>query len=222
MFSALFGWLGGLLSALGAFFKEAYEWLRKHILRHIVAVLTAAYEIAAQIATQIKKILQTIRGWYFKHVYPIQKKILEVISVTRVFLSLLRLLGVKWAAKLDADLQKIAGYVTLSILYVLNALNTLSSYMDLIVDPGMILARPFLAASVLSNLDLVKRAGAYGSNNPLNASDAQREQDSNTLIYQRDPLAVRDAQGNLTVAPAYQNVLGEIDAGTAAEIAGQK
>jgi hypothetical protein len=212
MFSALFGWLGGLLSALGAFFKEAYEWLRKHILRHIVAVLTAAYEIAAQIATQIKKILQTIRNWYFKHVYPIQKKILEVISVTRVFLSLLRLLGVKWAAKLDADLQKIAGYVTLSILYVLNALNTLSSYMDLIVDPGMILARPFLAASILSNLDLVKRAGAYGSNNPLSASAAQEEANDKNLLNPATPFAATDANGNLVTVPAYDSIRANMDA----------
>jgi hypothetical protein len=152
------------------------------------------------------RILTTIRNWYFKHVFPIQKKILQVVSVARVFLSLLRLLGVKWAAKLDADLQKIQSYVTLSIFYVVNTLNTLSSYMALVVDPGMILARPFLAASILSNLDLVKRAGAYGSNNPLSASDATAEANDKNLLNPHAPFASTDAQGNLVTLPAYDSI----------------
>lgn len=206
MFSNLFGWVGGLLSTLKRWFGDAYEWLRKHIIRHLVAVLTAAYGILENIVGIFIRILNTIRNWYFKHVFPIQKKILQVISVARVFLSLLRLLGVKWAAKLDADLQKIAGYVSASILYVVQTLNTLSSYMALVVDPGMILARPFLAASILSNLDLVKRAGAYGSNNPLSASDATAEANDKNLLNRTDPFAVRNADGSTSYLPAFQSI----------------
>jgi hypothetical protein len=214
IFSDLFNWLGGFFNTLLHWFHDLFEWLRKHIIRHLVAVLTAAYEIAAQIATQIKRVIQKIRDWYFKHVFPIQRKLLQIISVLRVFLALLRLLGVKWAAKLDADLRKIQGYITDSILAVVTTLNTIDSYLSLIVSPGFVLSSAFLHASFGSSLAALKRFAGYGSNAPLSAEDQQAEQDSQRLGYSAAPLTSVDAEGHVTFDPAYQNILTDSDRAT--------
>jgi hypothetical protein len=220
MFNNLFGWIGGLLSAIGNFFKHVYEWIVRHIIAQIIAKLTVVWNILNGILYPVVKFLRRIRAWYFKHIFPIQRAILEVISRVRLVLALLRLLHVKWAAKLDADLQRLAGYVTLSIQAVVTNLNTIDSYLSLMLDPGMILRKDFFAASLFSSLAGVKRAAGFGSNLPLSATDQQAEQDSGTLLYQRAPLATRDAEGNFVAVPAYENVLAESDASTAAYLKG--
>lgn len=215
MFQGLKNWVGGLLSAVGGFFKHVADFLMKHILRHIIAVLTAAYEILDNLVGVFVKIINRIRKWYYDHVYKIQKAILNVISVARVFLSLLRLMNVKWATKLDRELQKIQAYVTDSILYVVGTLNALSSYMTLIVDPGMVLRSDFMLASLVSGLGFVKRVAGFGSNAPLSATDQAAQQDSLRDTYGPVPLATIDRNGVLSADQAYQSVLEQSDASTA-------
>ncbi len=205
-FQGIIDWLQGVFGAIGRMFSHIWQWLMKHIIRHIIAVLTAAYEILDNIVQIFAGILRKIRDWYFRHVFPIQKAILEVIARLRVALSLLRLLGVKWAAKLDADLQKIQSWVTTSIQDVTTTLNTLSSYADLIIDPRMVLRGDFFAASMFSSLGALKRAVAYGGNAPLSATDAQAEQDDTGLLNPGTPIIMQDSSGNLTYSPGFDTI----------------
>lgn len=206
MFSDLFGWVGGLLSAIGSFFKHAYEWIVRHVIRTIVGVLTTAWGILNGILYPVVKFLKRLRNWYFKHIFPIQKAIIEVIARVRVALALLRLVGVKWAAKLDAELQKIQGYVTASIQDAVGTLNTVQSYLSLMLDPTMILRKDFFAASLFGSLAGVKRAAGFGSNAPLSASDAQAEQDDRGLLNPATPIISQDASGNLVYSEGFDTI----------------
>jgi hypothetical protein len=212
MFSGIINWLGGLLSAIGGFFKHLYEWVVRHIIVQIVGVLRTAWGILNGILYPVVKFLRRLRAWYFKHIFPIQRGILEVISRIRVALSLLRLLGVKWAAKLDADLQKIQSYVTASLQDVVGTLNTVQNYLGLMLDPGMILRKDFFAATLFSSLGSVKRAAGFGSNLPLSASDAQAEQDDKGLLNPATPIIMQDASGNLVYSPGFDTVRGNMNA----------
>jgi hypothetical protein len=208
MFNNLFGWVGGLLSAIGSFFKHVYEWIVRHIIAQIIAKLTVVWNILNGILYPVVKFLRRLRAWYFKHIFPIQHAILEVISRVRVVLALLRLLGVKWAAKLDADLKKIAGYVTLSIQDVVATLNTIQSYLSLMLDPTMVLRKDFFAGTLFSSLGALKRATGYGSNTPLSASDAQNEANDKGLLNPATPFALTDASGKLQTTPAFDSIGG--------------
>jgi hypothetical protein len=208
-FQGIIDWLHGVLSAIAGFFTHIWKWLMKHIIRHLIAVLTAAYEILNNIVSQITRLLKIIRSWYFKHIFPIQHAILEVISRIRVALALLRLLGVKWAAKLDAELQKIQGYITQSIQDVIGTLNTMQSYLSLVVDPGMILRKDFFAASMFSSLGAMKRATGFGINTPLPAADEQRVLDNKALLDPAQPFARTDASGRLQTTPAFDEIQGD-------------
>ena len=208
MFSDLFGWVGGLLSAIGNFFKHAYEWIVRHVIQQIIGVLRVAWDILNGILYPVVKFLRRIRAWYFKHIFPIQHAILEVISRVRVALSLLRLLGVKWAAKLDAELQKIQSYITQSIQDVVGTLNTMQSYLSLMLDPTMILRKDFFAATLFSSLGSLKRATSFGINAPLSATDAQTQQDNKALLDPAQPFAFTDSSGRLQTTPAFDSIQG--------------
>src|SRR5438445_4122502 len=205
MFKGIKDWLGGALSAIGSFFKHAYEFIVRHVIQQIVGVLITAWDILNGILFPVVKFLRRIRAWYFKHIFPIQHAILEVIQRVRVALALLRLLGVKWAAKLDAELKKIEGWVSTSIQDVVGTLNTVQSYLALMLDPAMVLRRDFFGATLFSSLGAVKRAAFFGSNTPLAASDAQDESNDRNLLNPAAPFARTDADGHLVTLPAYDS-----------------
>jgi hypothetical protein len=212
MFGALFGWLGNVLSAIGGFFKHVYEWIVRHIIIQIIGVLRTAWGILNGILYPVVKFLRRIRAWYFRHIFPIQRAVLEVIQRVRVALALLRLLGVKWAAKLDADLKKIQDYVTASIQDVVGALSVVQNYLALIVDPGMVIRGDFFAATLFSSLGAVKRAAFFGGNAPLSASDAQAEADDRGLLNPSTPIIVQNADGTLSYSEGFQSIRTNMDA----------
>jgi hypothetical protein len=127
-----------------------------HIIQDILHghLLTALHDIQKlfhdlhALFKPILDLIDRIMKWYTKHILPIQKAIIEVIQRMRVILELFRLLGAKWAAKLDADLQKIQSIVTTSIVDVVKTLNTLSTIIGLAVDPGMIFRRDFFGRTL--------------------------------------------------------------------------
>lgn len=175
---------------------EDYKILRNWILRTLGPVI---------------RIVQRIRQWYFVHILPWQKLIIEIISRVRVALQIFRLLGFKWAAKLDEELQRIQAWVTRSIVDVLKTLNTISSILEVIVDPGMILRKDFFLGTLFTNLAAIKRAVSFGANNPLTASEAQRVADRKAMLRTDAPIVTRNPAGGVTYSSGFAALSGRMD-----------
>lgn len=187
--NVLWGWIKGIWKWLKGLPAHIKNWLSDFWHNHLYPFLQSVYYIVdgiirsiRELAHRLNNIILRIRKWYHDHIFKIQKAIIAVLQSIRVGLALLRLLHVKWAAKLDADLAKIQGYVTLSITDVLRALNTISSYLGLIVDPAMILRKDFFGASLFASLKDLKRSVFFGSNAPLSAAQQQAKADRVALL----------------------------------------
>lgn len=211
--NVLWGWIKGIWKWLKGLPAHIKNWLSDFWHNHLYPFLQSVYYIVdgiirsiRELAHRLNNIILRIRKWYHDHIFKIQKAILDVLSAMRVSLALLRLLHVKWAAKLDADLAKIQGYVTLSITDVLKALNTISSYLGLIVDPGMVIRKDFFTATLFSSLAGLKRAVWFGGNTPLSASQQQAESDDKGLLNPATPPITADGHGGLTFSPAFASM----------------
>jgi hypothetical protein len=143
-----------------------------------------------------------LQKWYHDHILKWQLRIQDILSRIRVVLSLFRLLGFKWAAKLDADIKKIMDVVTLSIQDVTRTLNAISGVLGVILDPGMVIRAEFFHSSLFAALPALKRAAAYGSNTPLTASE---------IDYAQQPAADVWRQPGIDLnSPTYRQVSGQV------------
>lgn len=147
-----------------------------------------------------------LRNWYFKYIFPIIKHIQNVLSTIRVILEVFRLLGAKWAAKLDADLTKIQAYVTDFNQAILGTLNKVSTILGLIVDPGMLIRTSAFGGSLWNNLGLVKKAAGFGSARPLFPDEVQTEKQFKGAVYGSGSLTTVNADGTLVYDPALKIV----------------
>lgn len=206
--SWVYGIAGGIIDAIKKFFDKIWEFL-KEFWRHLLGILTTVWNIVSNIVDQLRRlakkigdIIKRVREWYRKHILKWQLLALNVVSIIRVFLAALRLLHVKWAAKLDADLQKIQGYITLSIVDVVKALNTVQNVLGLAIDPLMILRPDFFAATLFGGLSALKAAAGYGSARPVLPDEKAQEKTMSHAAYGTQPLQTVGPDGSLVYDPA--------------------
>jgi len=107
------------LNAIGKFGR----WLRN--------ILAPAVKFLRNISQYIDRI-------YNHYVRPF----LRILRIARVFLTLLRQLGVKWAGKLDAILGKVQNDIQRAFLTVKQYLNVMIDLLNIIADPTNLLRRP--------------------------------------------------------------------------------
>lgn len=155
--------------------------------------------------------LKALNDWFTIHILPYLKIVIEVIQRMRVILAAFRIMGFQWAAKLDADLQKIQGYVTLVIQDVVGTLNKISTVINLAIDPAQIIRVPFFNNTLFSSLGAVKRAAAFGSNRPLTATEQEEIQQDGALLQGGAAVATRNADGSVTYSPAAARINAGFD-----------
>lgn len=103
------------------------------------------------------------------------RPIFNLIQHMRSLLVFLRLLHVKWAARLDARLAEIEGKISSLALVGLRELNTVRQYLSLILDPfGLFNPAVFVASAIRSITDLVN-AFWSSQQRPLTASELDAE-----------------------------------------------
>jgi hypothetical protein len=207
MFDSFFGWIGGLLDTLHGFFSHVFNYLKRTVLPFIIRRYQAIEVFLNKHLGPIVRFLQRVRAWYFKHIFPIQHAILEVIARVRVALAVFRALGFKWAAKLDADLQKLQSWVTASIQDILKPLNLIQNYLALMLDPAMILRKDFFSGTLFSSLASLKRAVAFGNSAPLTAEQQQAQADDRSLLNPATPIAFRGVGGNVQLSDGFAAVV---------------
>ena len=213
LFEYLYGFLITIVQYLVSFAQTVWHFVNyvigpyiREFIDKIVSILKTVKAFLYSILSPILRIINRIRTWYLIHILPWQKLIIEIVQRVRVALQILKLLGVNWAAKLDADLAKIQAWVTTSIQDVLRGLNTVSSTLGAILDPSMVLRKNFFAATLFSSLAGVKRAAGFGANNALNASQLDGQTKDATLLNPATPAASLNTDGSASFSDAYDSI----------------
>lgn len=158
----------------------------------------------------VLRILQRIRQIYQQLVLAPLLRFINLIQHIRQFLVVFRLLGFKWAKRLDNSLTSIEQRVVKNTLVLQAWINLAISVLDLAIDPSLILRKNFLLASLLSFLGAVKRVVFFGANRtPSTDEIKQSRQDTAALAPQTHLLEAgfgEHAQYYPTVASMLPNM----------------
>lgn len=211
------GSFGSAISDIWGKLKDLLDDLRWAV---IVPIIEKIQQIIDDITTWLANVLdpiitfiQNLMQWYKQYIYPILHAVQQILSVVRTFLSILKLIGVKWAAKLDADIQLIQAWVTLVMQTVTATLNTVSTVLGLMVDPTGILRRDFFTGTLFSSLGAVKQASTFGNDRPSTPGELSLQTNSNALVQGDLPLATINPNGNLTYRPGMSDIDSSVRAG---------
>jgi hypothetical protein len=202
----IWDWLKTIPLAIGL---EIYNlWINyiKPFLAKIICAIKWVHDKLNAVLKPIIGIIKRVRDWYVKYILPWQKLALNILSAIRIFLALLKLLDVKWAAKLDATLQKVQGYITESITAILGPLNSALSILGMAVDPSLFFRKDMFGRTLWNSLGDLKKAQGYGSARPVYASEQQQEQDMHNAVYGTAPLQTVNPDGSVVYDPALKVV----------------
>jgi len=210
-------WAWGVLSEIGSIIKSIglaialalyHLWIDylKPILDRLLKWLKWLHDHLNKILKPIDGIIKKIRDWYVRHILKWQLLAVNILSALRLFLSLLSLLDVKWAKKLDADLAKIQAYVTQSIVDITTPLNQALGILGLAINPGMVFNPVVMSSSLWASLTDVKSVAGFGSQRPLYASEAQQEQQQKQAVYGTRALSTTGPDGSIVYDPALKVV----------------
>jgi len=163
----------------------------------------------------VLRILLRIRQLFNQYVHAPLLRTINLIQHIRQFLVIFRLLGFKWAARLDNYLTKLEQQLVQNVLVIQSWINLAISVLDLIIDPSMILRKNFLLASLLSFLGAVKRVFFFGANRtPSTDETTQAKQDSGSLSKGSN-LLVSGFGSDATYSPTATRMLPCIDSAIA-------
>jgi hypothetical protein len=121
--------LGKLLTALQA----VWTWLQAHVLALLKAIKKRLDWIEKNILKPYQDMMRRIRAqimWIYKTFF---RPIIQFIQSIRRVLSIFKLLGFKWAKKLDARLARLEGRIMAPILALLRHTNITGSWINYLV-----------------------------------------------------------------------------------------
>jgi hypothetical protein len=163
----------------------------------------------------VLRILMTIRKLFNQFVLVPLLRYINLIQQIRQFLTIFRLLGFKWAIRLDAALVKLEQKVVTNVLVLQSWLNFTIDILDLILDPSLIFRKNFLLASLLSYLGAIKRVVFFGGSRTQSTDEkAQAHQDHAALAPQSHILQVGFGAG-AQYYPTAQSLLPGMDSALA-------
>jgi hypothetical protein len=245
--AALIAWVWAGLVALWVYTQSLLQWLYAFVVRAFGSVLTFFKwiwnTVVKQALVKVITIVQNVRAWLSRLLAPVLKYIrlirqwydwffntyakplLILIQKLRQVLGVFRLLGFKWAARLDADLAVIQNKITSVFITLRQHLNVVASWVGLIVDPGGILRRnPLFAALTKSGAELknvvdtatvhTQTQGEVDKSNRLNAlalpSTAKADQGFYATGKLPPPLNDARQQGIDAMSALPQNANGQL------------
>jgi hypothetical protein len=142
----------------------------------------------AEILGPVLRILKRIRALYNQFVLKPLLNMIHLIQQLRQFLVIFRILGFKWAAKLDALLAKQEQRLIKNVLVIQAWINFAISVIDLMIDPSLILRKNFLLASLLSYLGAIKRVVFFGANRTQSTDEVKQSQRDRTSLAPKTAL----------------------------------
>lgn len=139
----------------------------------------------AQFLAPLLRILKRIQAIYRVYVLQPLLRMINLIQKMRQFLTVFRLLGFKWAGRLDNYLTKIERQLITNTLVLQSYVNFAISILDLVIDPSLIFRSNVLLASLVSALGAIKRVVFFGANrSPSTDETKQMKQDTQAIAPQ--------------------------------------
>lgn len=217
--TAIAEFLISLIKILITFAKHVFEDIIHGDFKALIDDYKAFRDALKALFGPLLQIINALHAWVNKYILVYIKLALTIISRIRVILQIFRLLGFTWAAKLDADLRKVQGYLTDALVDIVKGFNTVTGIINMMVDPSLVLRKDFFASTLFSSLAGVKRAVGYGSNRPLDPSESDKQNADGQLVNGKVPIATRDSSGNVTFSPEFQSMSDSLDAAMKAYMA---
>jgi len=146
-------------TTLFADIERGFKWIWQTVIK---GALTKIIDVVVKVRAWLQKVfgptiryLQKIRRWIDWAFNKYVKPVLDLIQHIRQVLTVFRLLGFKWAKKLDALLAKIQQDILKVYTTIRAELNKVISYLQIIADPSAILRRnPLFAGLIRSAAEL--------------------------------------------------------------------
>lgn len=139
--------------------KKAFGWLWDNVVKAgLTKAVKTFFKVRAWLTNLFAPLLKWIkilRAWYDQYFNQFVKPVLKIVRQLRQILGIFKLLGFKWAARLDADLARIENKIVALYVTLRQYLNIATSWIQLIVDPlGILRRNPLFAAIIRSAAEL--------------------------------------------------------------------
>lgn len=212
MWSAIYNWLVGFFNTVSTFLY--------HVILDIIhgdfRALVNDYKIFKQAMQQLfgpfVKALQWLRDHYYQYIYPWVFAIEDLLSRIRVVLAVFRILGFKWAAKLDADITAIQAWVTKVNQTIVGTLNEITTILQLVIDPSGIIRRDFFAGTLFGSLAAIKRAAGAGMDRATTPTDQAFTDAGNNEVSGAVPAAVYTRAGGVVYSQYQAQIAADMNA----------
>jgi len=150
--------LGDAVVKIKGIFKSIWNDVILAVLSKLLAAYKKLRDLLVKIFAPVLKYLHLLRKLYDQYFNQFVKPVLNVLHKVRQFLQIFRLLGFKWAARLDSDIARIENKIVTAYTTLRQYLNIATSWIQLIVDPLGILRRNPLFASVIRSAPELRNA----------------------------------------------------------------
>lgn len=132
----------GLMGDIGKFFAHIWDNFFKGIFTRLLTAIGTFGKWLHAIFGPVVKFLRNVSRYIDRIYNRYARPILRILRIARVFLTLLRALGIKWAGKLDSILGKIQTDIQRAFLTVKQYLNVMIDLLNILADPSNLLRRP--------------------------------------------------------------------------------
>lgn len=168
---AALNWLANFFYGLMQDIARAFKWIWDNIIKvaltKLVSIFLKVRQWLQDTFQPLIDFLKKLRAWFDRLFNLYVRPILNLIRHLRQFLTIFRLLGFKWAKRLDADLAAIEQKIVQVYTFIRAQINTVISYLDLIVDPLGILRRNPLFAALISSVPELQNLLLQATQRPL-------------------------------------------------------
>lgn len=210
------GFLTDFFKKLISIISDAIKHIISDIIHgHLLAVIKdiqAMFAALKNLFGPLLRLIQRLRGYFYKYIYPWIKLVQNILSAIRVILSAFKALGAQWAAKLDADIAKIQGYLTQVLQGIVSTLNQASTWLNFALDPSGIVRASFFNNTLFNTLPGLSRAVSFGKDRGLTASESANSDSDRAMLKGGAAVLTRNADGSVTYSDASRRVNTNLDA----------
>jgi hypothetical protein len=163
--------------------KNAFKWLWDNVVKvgltKIVSTFLKVRQWLSNLLAPVLKWIKQIRAWYDQYFNQFVKPMLKVLRQIRQVLQVFKLLGFKWAARLDADIARIENKIVSAYVTLRGYLNIATSWIQLIVDPLGILRRNPLFAAIIRSAPELRNLMDWATVHPQSQAEVDKSNRNN-------------------------------------------
>ena len=185
--------LGEAAAKIKDVFKSIWDDVILVMLKKLLEAYQKLRELLQRIFGPVVRFLQRLRALYDSYFNKFVKPMLNIIRQVRRVLQVFRLLGFKWAARLDARLADVENKIIKAYELIRQNLNQVTSWLQLVIDPTFILRRNPLFAAIIRSAPELRNLMLTSVTRQL-TPDEQAKQDAARARYSLSSL--RDRQSS--------------------------